>query len=110
MDKKIRNKEYQRKWYLANQEKQRLKIAANKNKLKLWIASFKNQPCHDCKQSYPYYVMDFDHRPDEIKLFNISGSFLTKRKAQIIEEMAKCDIVCANCHRQRTFMRVGIGV
>jgi hypothetical protein len=55
---------------------------------------------------YPYYAMDFDHRPDEIKLYGPhrlpkEGSWI-KAKA----EVAKCDIVCANCHRFRTAMRL----
>lgn len=65
-----------------------------------------NTPCADCGVNYPYWVMDFDHRPTEEKLFNISvGSRgLSLEKVQL--EIDKCDIVCANCHRDRTHARI----
>ena len=67
------------------------------------IREAKNVPCHDCGQSYHYCVMDFDHRGDEQKIFDISrGS--SSREALILE-IAKCDVVCANCHRLRTWNR-----
>jgi predicted HNH restriction endonuclease len=49
--------------------------------------------------------MDFDHRPGETKAFEIS-QMLGKVSMETLEaEIAKCDIVCANCHRIRTHRR-----
>jgi hypothetical protein len=64
----------------------------------------KAAPCADCGVQYPYYVMDFDHRPDEVKLFEMSDSY-TLRMELMLAEIAKCDVVCANCHRERTHTR-----
>jgi hypothetical protein len=64
------------------------------------------RPCADCRIAYPHYVLDFDHRPGEEKTANIN--VLAKRGAAVSalrQEMAKCDIVCANCHRKRTWRR-----
>ncbi|MBL8795151.1 MAG: hypothetical protein JNM56_14690 [Planctomycetia bacterium] len=50
--------------------------------------------------------MDFDHRPGERKVANLT--VLVKRgaaKEVILAEMAKCDLVCVNCHRERTYQR-----
>jgi len=51
--------------------------------------------------------MDFDHREEEVKLFNIAN--LTSQRwmsvADLQAEIAKCDVVCANCHRERTHQR-----
>lgn len=65
--------------------------------------------CMDCKKTYPYYVMDFDHRDQTIKVSSISDIIgtpgLTNIKkiiVKLLEEIAKCDLVCANCHRERT--------
>ena len=69
-----------------------------------WLHELKNVPCSDCGVRYPYYVMDFDHRPDEVKSFNIANS-TTKGMQQLKSEVAKCDIVCANCHRKRSHQR-----
>jgi hypothetical protein len=48
--------------------------------------------------------MDFDHRQDENKVINLANaSRMTRPK--ILEEIAKCDVVCSNCHRERTYQR-----
>lgn len=68
------------------------------------IRESKSKPCADCGVQYPYYVMDFDHRQGEIKVINLANaSRLTRPK--ILEEIAKCDVVCSNCHRERTYQR-----
>lgn len=64
----------------------------------------KNRPCADCGQSYPYYVMDFDHREDEIKRCGLNEIYKLSVNA-IKAEAAKCDVVCSNCHRERTHQR-----
>lgn len=84
--------EYQREW---------------QNKLARWKIEQKiGKSCRDCGLSCSwenYIVFDWDHRPDETKLFDISSG--SKARATILAEMAKCDLVCANCHRLRTFHR-----
>lgn len=64
------------------------------------IRELKSVPCSDCRESYPYYVMDFDHR--ENKKFLISELVHYGSIKKLHEEVAKCDVVCANCHRIRT--------
>jgi len=71
-----------------------------------FIRESKNKPCTDCHISYPYYVMDFDHLPQYEKSFEIGRSFVSGRSMeQIKKEIAKCELVCANCHRIRTHKR-----
>jgi hypothetical protein len=65
-----------------------------------------NRPCADCGVRYPHYVLDYDHRPGCQKRANLS--ILVKRGAKkevLLAEIAKCDLVCANCHRARTYQR-----
>lgn len=71
------------------------------------MEEIKSKPCTDCMIEWPTYVMDFDHVPERgEKLFNISeGIRLGKTIALIEIELAKCDLVCCNCHRIRTFGR-----
>ena len=65
------------------------------------LRAAKQKPCADCGVQYPSYVMDFDH-VRSTKLFNLSTCTNTLRGVQAIEdEIAKCDVVCANCHRLR---------
>lgn len=75
-----------------------------KQKRRELINSYKDKPCADCKVEYPYYVMQFDHLGD--KLFNIAKAVSSNvNLASLIKEIAKCDVVCANCHAARTFLR-----
>lgn len=70
------------------------------------VDKIKEVPCLDCKQSFPPYVMDFDHRPDEVKSFTVSeGISRNLSMKKIMIEIAKCDAICANCHRIRTYQR-----
>jgi hypothetical protein len=62
--------------------------------------------CMDCGLSDPR-VLEFDHRPGLEKKFTISKavSGSTRSWALILSEIAKCDIVCSNCHKIRTMER-----
>lgn len=55
-------------------------------------------------------VMDFDHRPGEVKLFGINSAASRRARHLLEAEIAKCDLVCANCHRIRTRSRLGVTV
>jgi len=71
------------------------------------IREAKDKPCVDCNQRFPFYVMDFDHVRGD-KKFTIAahvteGGFGFEA---IVAEIAKCDLVCANCHRIRTYLRL----
>jgi hypothetical protein len=58
-------------------------------------------PCRDCGQRLPPYLMHFDHRDPRHKSFNLSASW-ARSDHVIVREALKCDIVCPNCHRERT--------
>jgi hypothetical protein len=66
------------------------------------IKMAKDVPCMDCGIRYPAYVMDFDHRDPTIKVGNLSKMWQTYSLDEIKIEIEKCDIVCSNCHRERT--------
>jgi len=79
--------------------------AKQKASLTRYIQKIKTaNPCLDCKISYPYYVMDFDHVRGR-KHKNVMELIPTLSKKLIDEEIAKCEIVCSNCHRIRTYNR-----
>lgn len=62
-------------------------------------------PCVDCGLHFEFYCMDFDHVRG-VKHRNISN--LVEQNASIATidaEIAKCDLVCAICHRRRTYKR-----
>jgi hypothetical protein len=69
------------------------------------IIEAKSIPCADCGNEYPHFVMDLDHLPQFNKKFDLSKA-KHKSKALVISEIAKCEVVCANCHRIRTQNRL----
>lgn len=69
-----------------------------------WLDSLKRKPCKDCKHRFPPCVMDFDHRPGQKKILGVAR-MRRCNKAKVLREIAKCDLVCANCHRIRTQKR-----
>lgn len=60
-------------------------------------------PCVDCGEADPV-VLEFDHVTTD-KVANVSA-LLVKHWEVIVEEIAKCEVVCANCHRRRTATRL----
>lgn len=59
-------------------------------------------PCSDCGAKFPACCMDFDHRGTDKRR---EVGILISRSADwevVLEEIEKCDLVCANCHRIRT--------
>ena len=63
----------------------------------------KEKPCTDCVVQYPPYVMQWDHITDD-KNFTI-GSNWQFGIDRILAEIEKCELVCANCHAERTHRR-----
>jgi hypothetical protein len=100
---------YHREHYLRNkqryvdQARQRKQALARERTAHL-VAHFAKHPCVDCGEKDPV-VLEFDHLRD--KAFNIGRSLAYRSWAAILAEMAKCDVVCANCHRRRTARRAG---
>jgi hypothetical protein len=71
-----------------------------------WVRSLKDmQPCTDCGVRYPWWIMQYDHIGGD-KEGDISNAVNQGwGKTRILEEIAKCELVCANCHATRTHMR-----
>lgn len=70
------------------------------------ITRIKNIPCVDCRRRFPAVAMDFDHRPGT-KKFECVSRMINRALpwSKIKLEIAKCDIVCSNCHRIRTWIK-----
>ena len=51
--------------------------------------------------------MQWDHLPGVPKLGDISNGLNSRSRDEILDEMAKCELVCANCHVLRTISRAG---
>lgn len=51
--------------------------------------------------------MTFDHLPGTAKRSEISTLLYSGYRRVLLDEIAKCELVCANCHAVRTFFRHG---
>jgi hypothetical protein len=99
-------KAYQKAYYATSMY--RAAWRRRKEKQRDWIKALKDKPCADCGNKFPPECMDFDHRGRSQKKFGISGAISSTRgNPAILEEIAKCDLVCANCHRIRTAKQMG---
>lgn len=96
-------REASRRHYINHKESYFLKKKKHSQEIRAYVRKVKNKPCKDCGKSYPHYVMDFDHvrgkKVDIISRMSRRGASLETLK----KEIKKCDLVCANCHRKRTF-------
>ena len=66
------------------------------------VSDFKDRPCLDCGVTYPFYVMDLDHVRGQ-KLVSIGANLKSISTEVLLKELEKCEVVCANCHRFRTW-------
>jgi hypothetical protein len=101
------NKERSRAYYVRNKDLHKQNASSRNQRQRKtnqdYVKNLKeSSPCMDCGQFYPYYVMDFDHLSD--KRSNVSRMVSGGLSLETIKiEIDKCDLVCANCHRARTF-------
>lgn len=100
-----KNKESKHKFYLKNKSRSLTRTREDRAKRRAYIAELKAKPCMDCKTSYPWYVMDLDHRNGEEKVSNVAKMIARYSWKTILAEIEKCDVVCSNCHRIRTYRR-----
>lgn len=89
----------------GQKEKTSARTKSTRSIIRKFVKTYKeNNPCHDCFQYYPSVCMEFDHLGD--KKFNVSNfKKVTSSIIEVMKEMDKCDLVCANCHRIRTYKR-----
>lgn len=103
---KDKEREAKRRWYHLHKGIYRKNETARRLSKRAYLNKVKDKPCTDCGKKYPSYVMDFDHRNPEEKLYDTSRLLRYGWEA-LYAELAKCDVVCANCHRLRTFSSPG---
>ena len=91
--------EYQKEYRKSD----RGKLAIAKYK-KAWMPILKEIygkiACSKCGYSKCFAALDFHHRQSEVKKFSIAAILKCKVTAERIKEIKKCNILCANCHRE----------
>lgn len=103
---KKHHNEYTREHYQKNKEGYKERARERKRQLVAKVSEIKaSTPCADCGIKYPSYVMDFDHLPQFEKVADVTALIRLGGWKRVFDEIAKCEIVCANCHRVRTHER-----
>lgn len=92
-------------------DKERQKINQKRHRDRLYeqlAAYLLEHPCVDCGE-LDIVVLQFDHLPEFDKGFEIGRAITgsTRSWDSVMAEIAKCEVVCANCHTRRTAARSG---
>lgn len=98
------------KQYLVTEEQkeaQRKRVRTRPKILRKFVIDYKikNNICVDCKKSFDYWILQFDHLEGFEKKFEFHNIHTLGTLKKIKEEILKCEIVCANCHFDITYKR-----
>lgn len=99
-----KNKEKFKEYYSKQETKERIKLNDRNRRVKRKqeAVDLLGGVCLDCGKSYPLACYDFHHLDPNQKEFD-PCSKLTSKKEKFLEELRKCVLLCANCHRVRHF-------
>lgn len=95
-------------WRRDNSSYLKSKRLALRAEKQAYLSSVKSHPCSDCGGSWTKEAMTYDHRPTEVKSYDVyqlanhPTASLEKLKAEIL----KCDLICVGCHRDRSNSRL----
>ena len=100
-----KQKEAQRRYYLENKERYLKSVRDRRQLARRYVIQVKSDAvCADCQIDYPHYILEFDH-VSGTKIGNIADLAREGNLVALKAEIAKCEIVCSNCHAHRTWMR-----
>jgi hypothetical protein len=104
------NRARSRRYYAENGELHKKNVREVSKKLiarnQRYVIEYLNEhPCFDCGEN-DIIVLEFDHARG-VKVANVSRLIQDAYSLKKLkEEIDKCDVVCANCHRRRTYSRL----
>lgn len=71
---------------------------------KYWISKYKvAKGCSECGYNDHAAALDFDHIEEHEKEFHIAQTMGRKNLKSLFNEIRKCRILCANCHRIHSY-------
>ena len=85
-------------WRDSNKEYIRTKQREDKRIRKLWAIEYLGGACNSCGQIYHPSVYEFHHKDPSTKDRDPS-KMLSLSKEKLQQELDKCVVLCANCHR-----------
>jgi len=99
---------YDREYHARTRDVRIAQKRKRHSELRAWYRDLKRAPCSDWKQTFPPQVMAWDHLPGADKIADVANLLVRSHsKEAILREIAKCELVCANCHAVRSLKRRG---
>lgn len=103
------SKQANRDLYQENRDRYYETAVRYRDELLRRVRDLKDVPCADCGLRFDPVCMDFDHLPGQPKVKSIARMVQSRVAWEKIEaEIAKCEVVCSNCHRLRTRDRLEV--
>lgn len=68
--------------------------------IKQWALEYKGNKCERCGYSKCSQALDFHHKNPNEKDFSLSDRDIILNWSEIKQEIDKCELLCANCHRE----------
>jgi len=75
-------------------------VAKRRRKIKKMAIEYKGGQCQVCGYSRYVGALDLHHTDPKTKKFGIGDKGYTRAWRKVREELDKCILVCANCHRE----------
>jgi hypothetical protein len=92
-------------YYAKNREREIARVRGRQAETLAFLRDARRVPCADCDRGFAPHQMDFDHRDPSVKSFGVTeGRAMLMARARLLQEISKCDVVCTNCHRIRTWV------
>jgi len=99
----------ERRWQLLKQDKRKYvdrrqylirAVHKRRKKIRLMSVESKGGKCERCGYSRCIEALEFHHVDSSAKDFNVSQRGHTRSWKRVVEEIEKCVMLCANCHRE----------
>jgi hypothetical protein len=97
-----RRRECSRRWYVRHKSEAIDRVSARRQRIKEWFRQYKETlECFECGED-DSVCLDFHHedrnQKDDCVCVMVGNG---NSKERILSEVAKCVVLCANCHRKR---------
>lgn len=92
------------KYYKGKTDKEKLQILGRKKEIKEWLNNLKSElTCNRCPENH-ISTLQFHHKDPGKKEISIANVVRNGwRKERILEEIRKCEVLCANCHAKEHY-------
>jgi hypothetical protein len=99
MDRRPSQRPYNVCYYRLHRDAEVVRVRRRQAATTSYLRELRLRPCADCRGTFAACQLDFDHRDPREKSFGMmSGRAQLMSRSRLESEIAKCDIVCANCH------------